>query len=416
MSNGKLWQNVVSTAKRCLLRVRGKFALKDIRFAIPANPRPTPIALPWVLCGCLVGLSSVPVLAADIAWVSFHPGNTMPSAAAGTAGFTAAPDKGYTDLLTSAGHNVTRIVTSAAPNVANLNTFDLVMISRSNPSGNFQTAASTAAWASVTAPMIQLGGYAIRANRMGYTTGDTIPDTSGPVRLTINAPNHPIFQGVARDANNVMTSDYSDDVLAPFDPFNLQRGISVNTNPLPAGATLLASLPDLTAGSPGMVIGQFPAGTRLSNATMDVQRGHRLVFLTGSRENDGLTSEGSGIFDLSPTGATMLRNAVNYMVGLGTVIPGDVNSNGVVDINDYAIIRDNFNGTGKTKATGDANGDTVVNFLDFRVWKNNRTDDGVGASLDLERALGQNVPEPSSLALALLGVAMLARATARRRG
>jgi hypothetical protein len=365
-------------------------------------------------CAAMAG-AVFPVMAADIAWVSFHPGDNMPSTAAGNAGFTAAPDEGYTDLLSSAGHNVTRIVTSNAPNVANLNTFDLVMISRSNPSGNFQTAASTAAWAGVTVPMIQLGGYAIRANRMGYTTGDTIPDTAGPVRLTLNAPNHPIFAGIARDANNVMTSDYADDVTAPFDPFTLQRGISVNTNPLPTGATLLASLPDLTAGSPGMVIGEFPAGTKLSNASMDVQLGHRLVFLTGSRENDGLTAEGSGIFDLSPTGATMLRNAVNYMVGLGTVIPGDVNGNGVVDASDYVIIRDNFNGTGKTKATGDVNGDTVVNFLDFRIWKNNRTG-GVGAGGDLELAFGQHVPEPSSLFLALLGVAALARVTARRRG
>jgi hypothetical protein len=367
-----------------------------------------------VFCAAMAG-AVLPVVAADIAWVSFHPGDNMPSTAAGTAGFMAAPDKGYTDLLASAGHNVTRIVTSADPDVANLNTFDLVMISRSNPSGNFQTAASTADWAGITVPMIQLGGYAIRANRMGYTTGDTIPDTVGPVRLTLNAPNHPIFAGVARDASNVMTNDYADDVTAPFDPFTIQRGISVNTNPLPTGATLLASLPDLTAGSPGMVIGEFPAGTKLSNATMDVQQGHRLVFLTGSRENDGLTAEGSGIFDLSPTGATMLRNAVNYMVSRGSVLPGDVNGNGVVDINDYVIIRDNFNGTGKSKATGDLNGDTVVNFTDFRVWKNNRTG-GVGADAGLELALGQHVPEPSSLVLAALGVAVLVRVTARRRG
>jgi hypothetical protein len=368
-----------------------------------------------IICGCasLAG-------AADIAWVSFHPGHTMPSNAAMTAGFTAAPDKAYTDLLTSAGHNVTRIVTSANPNVSQLNMFDLVMISRSNPSGNFQTAASSALWASVTAPMIHLGGYAIRGGtgggaRLGYTTGETIPDTLGPVRLTINAPNHPIFAGVARDANNVMTSDYANDVTAPFDPFTTQRGISVNTNPLPTGATLLASLPDLTPGSPGMVIGEFPAGTRLANASMNAQAGHRLVFLTGSRENDGLTSEGSGIFDLSTTGANMLRNAVNYMVGLGVVIPGDVNGNGTVDANDYAIIRDNFNGTGKNKAMGDLNGDTVVNFLDFRIWKNNRTDGGVGASIDLDVAAGHNVPEPSSMMLALTAIAAIARATARRR-
>jgi hypothetical protein len=375
-----------------------------------------------MLVFCAAALGAVfPAAAADIAWVSFHPSDTMPSANAGMPGlFTAAPDKGYTDLLAAAGHTVTRIVTSAAPNVANLNMFDLVMISRSNPSGNFQTPASAAAWASVTAPMIHLGGYAIRGgtgggSRLGYTTGETIPDTVGPVHLTINAPNHPIFAGVQRDANNVMVNNYSDDVTAPFDPFNLQRGISVNVNPLPSGATLLASLPDLSAGNPGMVIGEFPAGTALANASMNVQQGHRLVFLTGSRENDGLTSEGAGIFDLSPTGSTMLRNAVNYMVDLGPVTPGDVNGDGVADANDYVIIRNNFNGSGKNKATGDLNGDTFVNFLDFRIWKNNRTDGGAGAGVDLGIELGQNIPEPSSLVLALFGMAALVRATARRR-
>jgi hypothetical protein len=345
----------------------------------------------------------------------------MPSTAAGTAGFVEAPDVGYTDLLSAAGHNVTRIVSSANPNVNQLNMFDLVMISRSNPSGNFQTPASTAAWASVQVPMIQLGGYAIRGGagggaRMGYTTGETIPDITGAVQLTLNAPTHPIFAGVARDTNNVMVNTYADLALAPFDPFTLQRGISVNTNPLPAGGMLLASLPDLTPGNPGMVIGEFPAGTKMAIAAQNVQQGHRLVFLTGSRENDGLTAEGSGIFDLSSTGATMLRNAVTYMGNLGRIITGDADNNGAVDINDYVIIRNNFNGTGKTRATGDMNFDTIVNLADFRIWKNNRTDGGVGAGIDLELALGQNVPEPGSLLLALFGAGLCAAvATARRR-
>jgi hypothetical protein len=112
----------------------------------------------------------------------------------------------------------------------------------------------------------------------------------------------------------------------------------------------------------------------------------------------------------------MLRNAVTYMVGLGPGDPGDGYGIGIVNINDYIIIRNNFNGTGKTRATGDVNADTVVDFLDFRIWKNNRTDAGVGADIELARALGQNVPEPSSLVMALFGILALARAAARRRG
>ena len=60
----------------------------------------------------------------------------------------------------------------------------------------------------------------------------------------------------------------------------------------------------------------------------DILGGHRLVFLTGSREHASLTSEGAGVYDLTPDGAQMFLNAVNYMVpepslaalaGLGTL-------------------------------------------------------------------------------------------------
>ena len=373
-------------------------------------------------CACLMGIAA-PASALDIAWVSFHAADNMPSADAATDGFTEAPDKGYTDLLMNAGHDVTRIVGSAAPDVSQLNTFDLVMISRSNNSGNFQTAASSAAWSSIEAPTIHLGGYAIRGGtgggaRLGFTTGETIPDTTGPVNLTINNTSHPIFTGVARDAGNVMVDVYADLVPMPFAPNTVQRGISVNTNALTSGGTLLASLPSMTTADPpgqvGMVIGEFPAGTTMSNGSMDVQQGHRLVFLTGSREQD-ITSQGAGIYDLSATGATMLLNAVNYMGGLGPVLTGDVTGNGVVDINDYVIIRNNFNMTGKTPEQGDVNFDTVVNFADFRLWKNNRTA-GAGAGLNLEAELAALVPEPGSLALALLGALALLSGARRRVG
>ena len=42
------------------------------------------------------------------------------------------------------------------------------------------------------------------------------------------------------------------------------------------------------------------------------------MFLTGSRESatPALTSEGAGIFDLTPDGARLFLNAVNYIAGL----------------------------------------------------------------------------------------------------
>jgi hypothetical protein len=262
-----------------------------------------------------------PKTSANIAWISFHAADNTPSAAAATAGFTNAADIGFTDLLKSAGHTVTRFRTSGTPDTNVLNAYDLVIISRSVPSGDYQDPPETAAWNGITAPMMLLGGYANRANRLGLHTGSNIPDTTNDVKLTIVNTNHPIFAGIAVGANEVMVNNYAHDVS--FNGFT-QRGISVVTDPVVDGGTVLATG---LAGQPGSevegaFIAEIPAGTTLANGSADVLGGDRLIFLAGSRENDAsggavaLTSEGAGIFDLDPDGARMFLNAVNYMAGV----------------------------------------------------------------------------------------------------
>lgn len=255
---------------------------------------------------------------ANIVWVSFHAADNTPSAAAAGAGFTRAPDADYTQLLRSAGHTVTRYVTTAAPDPAFLNTFDLVIVSRSVPSGNYQTAESTALWNGLTKPTMHLGGYVLRGSRLGYTIGDTIPDTAGPIRLTVSNPSHPIFTGVALDAANTMVNPYAD--LVTFNSI-VQRGISVNTSETLAEAVILATVgTDTDPAFGGMVIGEYPVGTAMGNASGDLAGGKRLVFLTGSREQT-ITSEGSGIFDLTQDGARLFLNAVSYLTGVPVTEP-----------------------------------------------------------------------------------------------
>jgi hypothetical protein len=203
------------------------------------------------------------------------------------------------------------VVTSGTPDTALLNTFDLVIISRSVPSGDYETAPETLAWNGITAPTMLMGGYILRNNRLGFTTGATIPDTAATVSLKVNNPGHPIFAGVNLDANGVMVNPYAN--LAMFNGTN-QRGISVNTDPVAGNGTVLATI--ATAGDPavnGMVIGEWQQGARLGNAAGDTLGGHRLVFLSGSREASGLTSQGAGIYDLTTDGATLFLNAVNYL-------------------------------------------------------------------------------------------------------
>jgi hypothetical protein len=259
--------------------------------------------------------------AANIAFVSFHPGDDTPSAnaAAAPASFTQAPDVGYTQLLAANGHTVTRFLSKDLPTAADAtayNGFDLVIVSRSTASGHYQQPEESLFWnTTITKPVIHLGGYALRGSRLGFTTGDLIPDTTSPAQLEALVPNHPIFSGVSLDAGNIMVNSFAG--IASHNGVT-QRGISLNTSPLEAGGTLIARISagttidnELNRGT-GMVIGEWAAGAVINGGT-ETLGGNRLVFFTGSREM-GITSEGAGIFDLSADGSTMFLNAVNYIV------------------------------------------------------------------------------------------------------
>jgi hypothetical protein len=267
-------------------------------------------------------LSGSPLLAANIAWVSFHAADDMPSANSAAAGFTNAPDIGYTTLLTANGHQVTRFVSvdldaGAYPDlIAAFNTNDLVIVSRSVPSGHYELLNETAAWnTSVTVPLMSLNGYIDRANRLGFHTGNTIPDiNSNPVRLRVSAPAHPIFNGITLNSTNLMINPFAE--IAVFTNtasgvVNTQRGISVVTSAvLPAGTVLATVGTPGDAALSGMVIGEFLKG--VTSQRGDILAEKRLVFLTGSRELN-ITSEGAGIYDLLPDGAIMFTNAVHYL-------------------------------------------------------------------------------------------------------
>lgn len=263
----------------------------------------------------------------NIAWISFHPGDNQPTAAAAARGFTQAPDAGYTQLLANNGYTVTRFVTQDNPPqslIDQLNTFDLIIISRSVNSGHYQQSSETLAWnTGITKPLMILGGYVLRENRLGYVTGTTIPDTANAIRLQIEQPAHPIFQGIALDAQNVMLNPYAGIITLVVDGTNnVQRGISVVTDPLDGGGTILATVAPADAGPVGgtrMIIAEWSAGATLTpsdgGARSEVLGSHRLVFLTGSRESATIgTSEVAGVFDLIGDGPQLFLNAVAYMI------------------------------------------------------------------------------------------------------
>ncbi|HON92286.1 MAG TPA: PA14 domain-containing protein [Sedimentisphaerales bacterium] len=252
-----------------------------------------------------------------IFWVTFHPADNAPTAAAVTGGFTTAPDKGYTDLLKEAGYNVVRYVQTGTPNVDLIKaSADLVIISRSVASSSFQNAAATT-WNTIPVPMISMNGYINRKSRMGFNTGSTIPDSTGDLKLAVLDPAHPIFAGISL-TDGMTTNPYAGMVLYPDGV--AARGISIVTEPPVDGAITLATVPaGSTTGPAGaMIIAEYPAGTAVihdGGAGTDILPAPRLVFLSGAREAaSGKDAQTAGQYDLYEDGAVMFLNAVAYML------------------------------------------------------------------------------------------------------
>jgi hypothetical protein len=87
--------------------------------------------------------------------------------------------------------------------------------------------------------------------------------------------------------------------------------------------------------------------------------------------------------------------------------PADVNADGVTDIADFNIIRDNFwTTTNMHRGTGDLTYNGQVNFADYILWRN-----AVPASVAAQAV----IPEPASATLAVVSLAGLADLIRRRR-
>jgi hypothetical protein len=89
--------------------------------------------------------------------------------------------------------------------------------------------------------------------------------------------------------------------------------------------------------------------------------------------------------------------------------PGDVDGDMDVDMDDFAIIQGHFQQAFTERTDGDLFDDGIVDFRDFRQWKDAATPEVIA-----EWAALGGVPEPSTALLASLAIA--AGAAARRRG
>ncbi len=92
----------------------------------------------------------------------------------------------------------------------------------------------------------------------------------------------------------------------------------------------------------------------------------------------------------------------------GALIPGDVNGDGEVGIDDYFPIRNNFQQLVSNRIDGDLNADGLVNFIDFAEWQAN-------APASVVAALNSNtIPEPTTIVLLTLGSLLICGHRQRR--
>lgn len=133
--------------------------------------------------------------------------------------------------------------------------------------------------------------------------------------------------------------------------------------------------------------------------------GNYMVFSGVEGESFTLNAEGIA--------GNLMRAAIQGIQIVGdanVIVPGDATGDGMVELDNYMIIRDNFRQLVTSRGMGDLSGDGQVNFVDFLEWRNSASE----AVLAQFAAYGQQVPEPAAWAIASLGVVLLGYSRWRR--
>ena len=286
----------------------------------------------------LTGLFSQPADGANIIWVTANSDSVTPPSP---------DDSGWTDLLTSNGHSVTRITidnldTDDAVLTA-LNSADLVIISPDYDSGNLDdNALEIERWNSVSTPLINMNASIIRDSGWRWVSSDSNL-VSGV--LQVSEPSHAIFEDVALDGLNQVTIHESTVAI-------------VSTNDAGNGRKL-----GFDSANSGQWITHWEAGTEFFSGSGQTAGGPRLFFAGGS------VSAPNGSENFNAEGEQLFMTAVDYMLVrrvMKITFSGYTQSETLVNVPlllELSTSISNFS----------YNGFTSTNGYDLRVWSCDQT-------------------------------------------
>ena len=242
------------------------------------------VLLVLVLAFCLTSLSD----AATIIWVSDNKNPTGGVAA----------DQGWVDLLEANGYTVDLSFrnkegqTLNAAKIAALNAADLIIVSRDGNSGDYDDGEEVTQWNAIETPIILTAAHIYRSSRWRWM--DSTSTTNVTADLLAVLPDHPVFIGVALDANNQVNIMTSGDINVGDD----------NVDPA-NNYTLIATRSD--AGADGVWIATWEPGVEFYPGSGQFAGGHRMYFAAGGGNPDGT-------YTLTAEGEMLFLNAVSYML------------------------------------------------------------------------------------------------------
>ena len=253
------------------------------------------------------------------------------------------------EFLVGLGHQVDiqrgNWTTLDAAKIATLNAADLIVVSRSIGSGNYDDDSTEIAnWNGLTAPLLLLTPYLSRGTSSNYrwywVNSAAVNNLIGPM-MRVVVPTHPIFKGIPLDASNLV--DVVDGTTGTG-----QTSFAGTTDV--GNGTLLATT--ATGGNSWIV--EWQPGTPYYAGSPGTPGGKRMLFCCGTQES-GATPQGA--FNLTENGKKLFTNAINYMAGIEEVktatdpVPADEATDVVRDIvlawtpNAWAATHDVYFGT-----------------------------------------------------------------------